>query len=416
MRWHMAGCSTARNLSEKADAVRSDGFRSGAGVAEDSDKIAFTRRAVIAGGVAALASGLQALGAEAKSLADIVASFDRERERRHVPSISVALVEAGGVSLLARGYRNAVRGQHARSDTPYQAASISKTVAAMTAIALTASGKVSLDADVATYLKRWKLPPIPGTSPRPVTLRRLFGMTAGCDVPGYLGYPLGAPLPTDIQILDGAPPANSPPVRIVTPPGTMRAYSGGGCQIGEVVMEDAAGQSFDALAGRLILRPLAMTRSGFFQPPDKSQHALFALAHDDAGRAIEGGWHVYPEYAAAGLWSTPAELATIVLAMIAAHKGDARTVLGTDGLAAMLTSVDDLGYGIGVALKGEGPQRIAMKRGNNLGFRSGLVACPASGQGAVVMTNGNGGEPIVDAVLDALAERYRWPGRAPWPE
>ena len=105
-----------------------------------------------------------------------------------------------------------------------------------------------------------------------------------------------------------------------------------------------------------------------------------------------------------------------ILVMIAAHKGDAKTLFGADGLAAMLTSVDDLGYGIGVALKGDGAKVIAMKRGNNLGFRSGLVACPASGQGAVVMTNGNGGEPVVDAVLDALTERYRWPVRAPWPE
>jgi CubicO group peptidase (beta-lactamase class C family) len=166
----------------------------------------------------------------------------------------------------------------------------------------------------------------------------------------------------------------------------------------------------------LILRPLAMTRSGFFQPPEKSQQASLAQAHDDKGRAIEGGWHVYPEYAAAGLWSTPADLARIILAMIAAYRGEAKTVFGASGLAAMLTSVDGLGYGIGVALKGEGAQRIAMKRGNNLGFRSGLVACPASGQGAVVMTNGNGGEVIVDAVLDALAGRFAWPGRAPWPE
>jgi len=384
---------------------------------DNSDsRFAPTRRAVMAGGVAALAAGSHALGAEAKSLADIVASFDRERERRNVPSISVALVEAGRVSLVQHGYRSAAHGERAGPKTPYQAASISKTVAAVTAIALASSDKVSLDADVAIYLKRWKLPPLPEKSPRPVTLRRLLGMTAGCNVPGYLGYAAGAPLPTDIQILEGTSPANSPPVRIVTPPGAVRAYSGGGCQIAEVAMEDAAGQSFDELAGQLILRPLAMAHSGFFQPPDKSQQALFALAHDDAGRAIEGGWHVYPEYAAAGLWSTPADLARIILAMIAAHKGEAKTVFGAGGLAAMLTSVDGLGYGIGVALKGEGPQRIAMKRGNNRGFSSGLVACPASGQGAVVMTNGNGGEAIVDAVLDALAGRYRWPGRAPWPE
>src|SRR5262249_26255910 len=119
--------------------------------------------------------------------------------------------------------------------------------------------------------------------------------------------------------------------------------------------------------------------------------------------------------AAAGLWSTPADLARIILAMIAAHKGET-TLFGNDGLAGMFGSVDDLGYGIGIALKREGTRRIAMKRGNNLGFRSALVACPASGQGAVVMTNGNGGEAIVDAVLDALAQRFSWPGRAPWPE
>lgn len=382
---------------------------------EKVEKIAFTRRALIAGGAAALVAGSQAFGAEAKLLADIVAGFDRERDRRHVPSISVALVEGGRVSLVQRGHRGATQAAPVGPDTPYQAASISKTVAAMAAIALADSGKLSLDANVAIYLKRWKLPPLPAKSPRPVTLRRLFGMTAGCNVPGYPGYAVGAPLPTGIQILDGVPPANSLPVRMITPPGAVRAYSGGGCQVAEVAMEDAVGQSFRDLARDHVLRPLAMTRSGFFQPPDKSQHAFFAMAHDDTGRSIAGGWHVYPEYAAAGLWSTPADLARIVLAMIAAHKGQ-KTMFGADGLAGMLTSVDNLGYGVGVALKGEGPQRIAMKRGNNLGFRSGLVACPASGQGAVVMTNGNGGEPIVDAVLDALAQRFSWPGRAPWPE
>ncbi len=379
-------------------------------------KVAFTRRAVMAGGVAALASGSHALGAEAKSLADIVASFDRERERRQVPSISVALVEGGRVSLAQRGYRSAARGERVGPTTAYQAASISKMVAGMTAIALASSDKVSLDADVALYLKRWKLPPLPEKSQGPVTLRRLLGMTAGCNVPGYLGYAAGTSLPTDIEILEGASPANSPPVRIVRPPGTARVYSGGGCQVAEVAMEDAAGEAFDALAGRLILRPLAMTRSGFFQPPDKSQQAFFALAHDDAGRAIEGGWHVYPEYAAAGLWSTPADLARTILAMSDAYRGKINTVFGASGLAAMLSSVDGLGYGVGVALNGEGGQRIAMKRGNNLGFRSGLVSCPASSQGAVVMTNGNDGEAVVDALLDALAERYHWPCRAPWPE
>jgi hypothetical protein len=83
-------------------------------------------------------------------------------------------------------------------------------------------------------------------------------------------------------------------------------------------------------------------------------------------------------------------------------------------LATVLTSVDGLGYGFGAALSADG--RVAMKRGNNVGFRSGLVASPFTGQGAVVMTNGNDGEAIVDNLLDALAATYGWPARAPWPE
>ena len=69
-----------------------------------------------------------------------------------------------------------------------------------------------------------------------------------------------------------------------------------------------------------------------------------------------------------------------------------------------------------MALAGAGRARIAMKRGNNAGFRGGLVACPFTGQGAVVMTNGNNDEVIVNGVLDALARRYKWPVHAPWPE
>jgi CubicO group peptidase (beta-lactamase class C family) len=74
------------------------------------------------------------------------------------------------------------RGGEVCSETPYQAASISKTVAAITALALAAGAHVALDTDVATYLTRWHLPPPPTLTPKPVTLRRLFGMTAGAVV------------------------------------------------------------------------------------------------------------------------------------------------------------------------------------------------------------------------------------------
>src|SRR6201999_931520 len=110
------------------------------------------------------------------------------------------------------------------------------------------------------------------------------------------------------------------------------------------------------------------------------------------------------------------DLAQLIVAMTKAAKGDKSTLFDERGLSELVSNVDNLGYGLGVALAGTPRDPVAMKRGNNLGFRGGLVACPRSGQGAVVMTNGDGGEPIVDAALDALARRYQWPARAPWPE
>jgi CubicO group peptidase (beta-lactamase class C family) len=357
-----------------------------------------------------------ACGAEADPLNQLVASFDGERKTLGVPSISVALVEHGRISPVQRGVKSASTGAPVGPETRYQAASMSKTVAALTALSLSMQGRVSLDEDVAHYLKRWQLPALPLGSTKPVTLRRLFGMTAGCNVPGYPGYLVGAPLPDDVQILQGSPPTNTPAVVIAKPPGTLRAYSGGGCQIGQVVLEDATGQSFAALVEQHVLRPLKMEHSAYWQPPAASQVAELAAGHFQNGREIIGEWNVYPESAAAGLWSTPADLAKLIVAMAGAAKGDTSTPFAARGLDELLTNVDGLGYGLGVALAGAARDRIAMKRGNNAGFRGGLVACPFTGQGAVVMTNGNNGEVIVNRVLDALARHYQWPARAPWPE
>ena len=357
-----------------------------------------------------------ARGAETDALGELVASFDAQRQALGVPSISVALVEKGRVSLVQRGVRSASTGVPVGPATRYQAASMSKTVAAITALALSIEGRVSLEEDVAHYLKRWKLPELPPGSTKPVTLRRLFGMTAGCNVPGFPGYLVGVPLPDDVQVLLGGPPANTPRVIIERPPGTVRAYSGGGCQVGQVALEDATDQSFAALVEQHVLHPLRMEHSAFWQPPVASQVAELASGHFQDGREIRGEWNVYPEYAAAGLWSTPADLAQLIVAMAKAAKDDSTTPFGAAGLRELLTNVDGLGYGLGVALAGAERDRIAMKRGNNAGFRGGLVACPFTGQGAVVMTNGNNGEVIVNSVLDALAGRYQWPARAPWPE
>ena len=175
-------------------------------------------------------------------------------------------------------------------DERFQAGSVSKAVAALTALRLVAVGAVELDADVNDRLTSWRLPDGKG-----VTLRRLLGHTAGLGVPFFPGYAESEPLPTLVQVLDGLPPANTVPVRVESPPGSAFAYSGGGYALVQLLVEDVTGVPFADAAAELVLEPLGMEVSSFCQR--------------------RGAWHRYPEEAAAGLWTTPSDLARFLVAV-----------------------------------------------------------------------------------------------------
>ena len=149
------------------------------------------------------------------ALADAMATLN-------IPSVSLALIDHDRIAW-ARAY-----GAGATPDTLFQAASLSKFVAAVGAMRLVDAKRLGLDEDVNAGLTSWKVPTNDFDKDHPVTLRGLLSMTAGIGVPGFLGYALGAPLPTLTQILDGTPPANSAPVTVTAVPGSAYHYSGGG--------------------------------------------------------------------------------------------------------------------------------------------------------------------------------------------
>jgi CubicO group peptidase (beta-lactamase class C family) len=164
--------------------------------------------------------------------------LDEALKLLNIPSASIALIDEGRIAF-ARAY-----GKDATPETLYQAASLSKFVAAIGAMRLVQDGTLSLDQDVNDKLTSWKVPGNSFDATHKVTLRGLLSMTAGIGVPGFLGYEPGAPIPTLTQILDGVPPANSPPVTVIAVPDSAYHYSGGGYEIAEALMQDAAGKSF----------------------------------------------------------------------------------------------------------------------------------------------------------------------------
>jgi len=155
-------------------------------------------------------------------------SIRARMERYCVPGAALAVIDDGRIAWTGE-YGSAVAGGAAvRPDTLFQAASISKAVAATAVLALVEAGDIDLDADVNSMLRSWRLPESEHTDGHPVTVRHLLSHTAGLTVPGFPGYAEGEPLPSVTDILDGRPGSHTPEVRSYARPGAVMQYSGGG--------------------------------------------------------------------------------------------------------------------------------------------------------------------------------------------
>jgi len=322
----------------------------------------------------------------------------------HVPGVSVAFINGGKVEW-ARGYglTAADGGKPVTSQTLFQAASISKHVAAMVALHLVDAGKLALDEDVNRKLQSWKVPENEFTKTEKVTLRRLLNHSAGMTVHGFPGYEVGAPVPTLVEVLDGKKPANTAPIRVDTVPGTLWRYSGGGYTVMQQLVLDVGGKPFPKLAREFVLDPLGMAHSTYEQPLPSSWEGDAATAHDAQGRPIKGQYHTYPEMAAAGLWTTPSELARVVIELQTGGH-----VLKPATQQEMLTKV--LGdYGLGLSLGEKEGQKSFSHGGANAGFQCMMFGYLSGGRGAVVMTNGDRGGALASEILRSIAAEYGWP-------
>jgi CubicO group peptidase (beta-lactamase class C family) len=326
----------------------------------------------------------------------------------HVPGVSVAVID-GGKLAWARGYgvTSAEGGKAVTPETLFQAASISKHVAAMVALHLVDLGKLTLDEDVNLKLRSWKVAENEFTKIEKVTLRRLLNHSAGMTVHGFPGYVAGAPLPTLLEVLDGKSPANTAPIRVDVIPGTLWRYSGGGYEVMQQLVIDVGGKSFPQLAHEFVLGPLGMTHSTYEQPLPAALQENAATAYDSQGRPIKGKYHTYPEMAAAGLWTTPSDLARVVLEL-----QNGGHVLKPATQQQMLTKVLD-DYGLGLVLSETDGQKAFLHGGANAGIRCMMFGYVSSGRGAVVMTNGDSGTGVAEEILRAISVEYGWPDYKP---
>ena len=294
-------------------------------------------------------------------------------------------------------------------DTLFQAGSISKPVTAMAALHFVESGKWTLDQNINDKLISWKVPDNEFTKEQKVTLRRLLSHTAGTTVHGFPGYAVDQPVPTLEQVLDGEKPANTPPVRVDVVPGTKGRYSGGGTTIVQLMMVDQLRKPFPQIMNETVLQPLGLHHSTYEQPLPPDRAALTATGTSASGTAVEGRWHVYPEMAAAGLWTTAADLARIAIEVSKANAGISTRVLSQAMTKQMLTEQlpgAGIGFGLGFAV-GPGKSQYG-HNGSDEGFQAYLTAFADSGSGVAIMANSDNGFMIFDHLAASIAREYRW--------
>jgi CubicO group peptidase (beta-lactamase class C family) len=332
------------------------------------------------------------------------------------PGVSVAVIEDFEVAW-HRGFGKLTAGanEEVTSTTLFQVGSISKPVFALAVMRLVEEGRLDLDADVNDYLASWQIPTNDGWLPR-VTLRQLLSHTAGTTVHGFPGYPAKGLRPTIPQVLNGEPPANNQPVVVDLLPGAQFRYSGGGTTIAQQVVLDVMSRPFADLMRELILDPLGMTDSTFEQPLPAAVAVRAATAHPWNGVQTRGGWHVYPEMAAAGLWTTAGDLARLGTEVMRTLRGDRSTLgLKQDTVAEMLRpqlpdqKVGQDFVGLGWFCSGQDNEFEFGHQGGNEGYLAEIGLFPAQGRGAVVINNSIQGWPLREEIIKSVGREYGWP-------
>lgn len=354
--------------------------------------------------------GLIPAGAPAESPA---ATLTERLAHYRVPGVSVAVIEGGRIEWAkAYGVADSAKVAPVTPRTLFQAASISKPVTAMAALRLVQEGVLELDEDVNQKLVLWKIPENEFTRERKVTLRRILSHSAGLTVHGFPGYANGSRIPSLVQVLRGEPPANTPPVLVDTEPGSRWRYSGGGFCVLQQLVAEVTGKPFAQFMRDTVLQRLGMRDSTYEQPLPPGLAERAAAGHDKEGHPVDGQWHIYPEMAAAGLWTTPSDLARFAIELQEACAGRSQKVLAQDTAQEMLT-LQSGRSGLGIMVEGSGPTAFFMHGGSNKGFRCTLIATVHGGQGAAVMTNSDNGAELAAEIVGSVARVYRWPELPP---
>ena len=325
-----------------------------------------------------------------------------------IKGLSIAVVQNYKV-VWARGYGWADEGakKTVTPQTLFQAASISKSLNAIGVLKLVQDKKINLDADINDYLRTWKFPYDSVSKGKKITVAHLLSHSAGLTVHGFPGYANNDTIPSVPEILNGKAPANTVAVRSQFEPGIRFQYSGGGTTILQMMVMDITKQPYDEFMWQQVLKPMRMMMSSYAKLPSAQKKPFLSTGYRADGKEVETKYHVYPEQAAAGLWTNPTDLCKYVIETQLALEGKSGKVLNTEMTKLRLTPYIDSSVALGVFIERKGDEKYFGHNGQNEGFLSTSTGSFKNGNGVVVMVNGDHGR-LLNEVVYSVATVYGW--------
>lgn len=337
----------------------------------------------------------------------------QERMKHYnVTGLSVAVIDDYQV-VWAKGYGYADKKEKRKvtTNTLFEPGSISKSLNAVGILQLAQRGKLNLYQDINQYLSSWIFPYDTLSKGKKITTAQLLSHTAGISVYGFPGYERAGPIPGITEILDGRHPANTPPVRSATEPGNEFSYSGGGILISQQLLTDITKQAYEQYMYSNVLKPLGMTNSFYNQPPGADRQKDLATGYESNGSEVPGKYFVYPEKAAAGLWTTPTDIGKYIIEMQLAYKGQSSKVLNQEMAELHLTPYGNESSAMGTFLQDRNGEKYFFHDAGNKGFRGFYIAGLTNGKGVVLFVNSEDGTILLE-LLNSITLVYDWEGFA----
>lgn len=290
--------------------------------------------------------------------------------------------------------------------TVFQAASMSKFVNAVALMKLKESTDINLDDDINTLLTSWK---IRYDKKQPISLRQLLSHTAGLSTHGFNGYKDSKKIPSLVQILEGTKPANSDKVRQILPSNKEFRYSGGGTIISQLILMDQSNSSYEDFVSEHLFKPLEMNHSFYSTELNKYPNDL-AYGHTEDGKPLKNNYNIYPESAAAGLWTTPTDLAKLIIDIQLSLKNESGKILSHQSSKELIKpTLKNSNAALGLFTEEQNGILYLQHSGSNKGFRGKFYFSSENGNGVVIMVNGTN-TTIIDEIIRSVALVYKWAG------